>query len=366
MSILRKYPKTFLALVVLAVMIAISYSWTFTPHGRLDYRAAVSLRLLSFERTMQPDPNVDFEVKLPVNLVYALSFALPKEDLQEISDIVIPARDAEIPARIYRPIVGAARAASLPVIVFYHGGGFVVGNIDIFDSLVRSLANATTAIVVSVGYRLAPANPYPAAVEDAYAALEWVSENIAALGGDGTKLVVAGESAGGNLAAVVALKARDERGPSIAGQILYYPALDFTDTDYPSRTKFIDGYGLSAEAGLAFQQAYAGHIVDKSEPYLSPIHAPSLANLPPTLMVTAGFDPLTDACIAYIERLQTGGATAIRRHFPGMIHGFMNIGVFPARREALDETSAFLHDLFPAAATGKQTAVEGSILQQFL
>jgi acetyl esterase len=273
--------------------------------------------------------------------------------MQEISDIVIPGQDAEIPARIYRPIVGATRTAPLPVIVFYHGGGFVVGSIDIFDSLARSLANAATAIVVSVGYRLAPANPYPAAVEDAYAALEWVSENISAVGGDATKLVVAGESAGGNLAAVVALKARDERGPSIAGQILYYPALDFTDTDYPSRTKFIDGYGLSTEAGLAFQQAYAGHVVDKSEPYLSPMHAPSLANLPPTLMVTAGFDPLTDTCTAYTERLQTDGAAAIRRHFPGMIHGFMNIGVFPARREALDETAAFLDDLFSSAATGK-------------
>ena len=115
MSILRKYPKTFLALVILAIMIAISYSWTFTPHGRLDYRAAVSLRLLSFERTMQPDPDIDFEVKLPVNLVYALSFALPKEDMQEMTDIFIPGQDAEIPARIYRPIVGAAQAASLPV-----------------------------------------------------------------------------------------------------------------------------------------------------------------------------------------------------------------------------------------------------------
>lgn len=351
-------PRHFIPLLTLALILsfaAISYSWTYTPHGRLDYRAALSLKLLSFDRTIQPDPAVDFELTVPVNLLYALSFALPKEELQEITDIVIPGLETEIPARVYRPMSTVNSVSPAPVIVFFHGGGFVVGSIDIFDSLTRALANATSAIVVSVGYRLAPAHPYPAAIEDAYTALQWVAKNIEDLGGDSARLVVAGESAGGNLAAVVALKARNEGGPRIAGQILYYPATDLTDTQYLSRDKFSDGYGLSTEAAHSFHEAYVGHIEDKSDPYVSPVYAPSLANMPPTLMVTAGFDRLLDSCRAFAKRLQQAGTPVTYANYPGMIHGFMNIGVFPAKREALVETAAFLHDLPPttsALATG--------------
>jgi acetyl esterase/lipase len=351
MSFIRKYLKTFLTLTAAAVFLAMTYSWTFTPHGRLDYRAAFSLHLLSFEKVIRPDPEVDFEVNMPVNLIYAVSFALPKEQVHKVEDIVIPGPDADLPARIYWPATTDTPASPLPVIVFYHGGGFVVGSVDIFDSLTRALSNATSAVVVSVNYRLAPAHPYPAATIDAYAALEWAAENIDALGGDPAKLIVAGESAGGNLATVVALRANNEGGPSIAAQLLYYPGTDFTDSNYPSREKFADGYGLSRESVLTFFDAYTGHIADKSDPYLSPIRAPSLAGMPPTLMVTAGFDPLVDSCTAYTRRLQDDGVKVTHRHYPTMIHGFMNIGLFPQRREALTSSAAFLTELF-STATG--------------
>ena len=349
-AFMRKYFKTIVTLIAVTTVIAITYSWTFTPHGRLDYRAALSLHLLSFNRTIRPDPGSDFEMVLPVNLIYALSFALPKEDVYKQQDIAIPGQGVEIPARVYWPTAAQTPDSPLPVIVFFHGGGFVVGSIDIFDSLTRALANATSAIVVSVGYRLAPAHPYPAAVDDAYAALQWVADNIGTLGGDPTRLIVSGESAGGTLATVVALKARDLGGPDIAAQVLYYPGTDISDDSYPSVEKFADGYGLSSAAVSTFRQAYIGHVQDKTDPYISPLRAASLAHMPPALIITAGFDPLTDATAAYATRLQQSGGTVTHRHYATTIHGFMNIRVFPQRRLALTETGKFLQVLFSDAA----------------
>jgi acetyl esterase len=340
--------KSLAGLLVLLLVIAfavISYRWTFTPHGRLDYRAALSLHLLSFERVIQPDPAVDFELPIPVNLIYAVSFALPAEDVSKTEELAIPTGDAELPARAYWPLDTDRSEKPLPVIVFYHGGGFVVGSVDIFDSLTRALANATASVVVSVGYRLAPAHPFPAAVEDAYSALAWVAAHVERFGGDRAKLVVAGESAGANLATVAALRARDESGPPIAAQVLYYPPTDFTAHPYPSREKFTEHYGFSARSGLAMINAYVGHVEDLRNPWISPYHADSLADMPPTLMVTAGFDPLVDSARAYADRLEQSGVPVTRAHYPTTLHGFMNIRPFPQRREALDRTGQFMRNL---------------------
>jgi acetyl esterase len=337
--------------VLLVAFAAISYSWTYTPHGRLDYRAAVSLKLLSFERVIKPDPEVDFELPIPVNLIYAISFALPSEDVERVEDRVIPGEGGEIPIRIYWPTETEGSKAP-PVTVFYHGGGFVVGSIDIFDALTRGLANATGSIVVSVGYRLAPTHPYPAAVNDAFTALRWVADNAEALGGSPSRILVAGESAGANLATVSALRARDEGGPRLAGQILYYPVTDFTDTSYPSLDKFVEGYGFSTESGMAMWDAYLGDVEDLSDPHISPLKAPSLARMPQTLMVSAGFDPLVDSNAAYVERLRESGVAVKHAHYPTVIHGFMNIRVFPQYREALNETGDFVEELFTRNPVG--------------
>ncbi len=348
MKLTKKSLVGLLALLLVAAFATVSYRWTFTPYGRLDYRAALSLHLLSFERIIQPDPDVDFELPIPVNLIYAISFALPAENIARKEDLVIPAGDLTLPARAYWPDNLDDLRDPLPVIVFYHGGGFVVGSIDIFDSLTRAMANATSAVVVSVGYRLAPAHPFPAAVEDAYSALRWIAANVTRFGGDSGKLVVAGESAGANLATVAALRARDAGGPAIAAQLLYYPPTDFTDAPYPSRDKFTENFGFSAASGMAMMNAYLGHVEDLRNPWISPYYADSLEHMPPTLMVTAGFDPLADSVSAYADRLQQSGVPVTRAHFPTTIHGFMNIRPFPQRREALDRTAAFLHDLFAA------------------
>ncbi len=347
MAFTKGYKKYIgLAAVILVVVFAlISWNWTYTPHGRLDYRAALSLHLLTFEQEIKPNPESDYEIAIPVNLAYALSRVLPEEAVARTDDIAIPGKDVEVPARVYWPASWEAGNEPRPVILYYHGGGFVVGSVDLFDPLTRALANVTDAIVVSVDYRLAPEHPWPAPVNDAYAALQWAAGNAEQLGGDASRLLVAGDSAGGNLAAVTALKARNEGGPPLAAQILYYPATDLTGTDYASVEKFADGYGLSTESMTAFRKAYLGLVKDGSRPSMSPLYADSHRNLPPTLLVTAGFDPLTDSAQAYAEKLRDSGVSVTVRHYPGMIHGFMNIELFQQQRKALDETGRFVKSL---------------------
>lgn len=345
--IFSKYKKTTFLLVVILIALGISYSWTFTPHGRLDYRAALSLKLLSFTTTIKPHPGSDFELTLPVNLIYGLSAKLPLAQVSRTEDIRIPSAAGEIPARVYWPAGFDDSQAPPAVIVYYHGGGFVVGSIDIFDPLARGIANAGEAIVVSVDYRLAPTHPYPAAVDDCYEALLWAAANAASLGGDPARLVVAGDSAGGHLATVAALRARDDAGPAVAAQVLYYPGSDLTETHYDSMEKFSDGYGMSADSMLVYRQAYVGHVAleERSQPYISPLYAQSHTGLPPTLIVTAGFDPLTDSAHLYAERLQQSQVPVVVKHYPDMIHGFMSVPLFSQQRDALKETARFLKDV---------------------
>ena len=332
-------------MVALAVVGGLTWYWTFTPYGRLDWRAALSLHLLTFDHTLKPDPNSDFELTLPINLLFPMSMVLPAEAIRKVAEVAIPADGRSIPARAYWPESAAAGDTRLPVIVYYHGGGFVLGSVEYWDALTRALSNATSSVVVSVEYRLAPAHPYPAAVDDAYAAAEWVAENAATLEADPSKLFVAGDSAGGNLAAVVSLRARDIGRPAIAGQLLYYPSADVFGADYDSVRNFSDGYGLSTEQRSGFQRAYASHVEDQRAPYLSPLHATSHAGLPPALVVTAGFDPLTNGAIAYVSRLRDAGVPVTHAHYPDVFHGFMSIRFFPQRRDALTRSAGFLSQL---------------------
>jgi acetyl esterase/lipase len=251
---------------------------------------------------------------------------------------LLPSAAEGLRARVYRP----EGSGPFPVVAFYHGGGWVIGDLDTHDNMARAICQGAQAVVVSIDYRLAPEHPFPAAADDAVAAARWIAVHIGGLGGDG-RLAVAGDSAGGNLAAIVAQQLISD-GTALAGQLLIYPAVDAAG-GYPSRSENAKGYFLEQATIDWFLGHYAGASPDASDPRLSPLHG-QLTGLPPAIIVTAEFDPLRDEGEAYGEALQAAGGQADVRRYPGMIHGFFDMGgVSPAAAAAIEETCARFGDL---------------------
>jgi acetyl esterase len=230
----------------------------------------------------------------------------------------------QIPLRLYRP-AGVSDATPLPVYVYFHGGGWVIGDLESHDVLCRQLTAESGACVIAVDYRLAPEHKFPAAADDAWAATRWIVGHAAELGVDAGRLAVGGDSAGGNLAAVVALMSRDAGGPAIALQVLIYPVTD-VGRESPSYADFADGYMLTRDSMRWFTAHYLGRKEEANDWRVSPLRAPSLAGLPPALILTAGFDPLRDEGAAYATRLREAGVTVDYVSFGGMIHGFVGMG----------------------------------------
>jgi acetyl esterase len=258
--------------------------------------------------------------------------------IAETRDLAIPGPGGAIPARLYR----SATTGTLPVLVFFHGGGWVVGNIEGHDTVCRHLANRADCAVVSVDYRLGPEHKFPAAVEDCFAAAEWVANNAASLGVDPVRLAVGGDSAGGNLAAVVSLLARDKGAPRVACQVLIYPATDAA-MRHDSIDRFAEGYVLTRSTMRWFYEQYLRSPEDAADWRVSPLLAPDLSDLPPAYVLTAGYDPLCDEGDAYAARLAAAGVAVTHRRFPGQVHGFaMNGRIIRAAETALDEVAAAL------------------------
>jgi len=232
--------------------------------------------------------------------------------------------DGAIPLRVYRP-VGVPDATALPAYVYFHGGGWVIGDLDTHDVICRQLTAASGASVVSVDYRMAPEHKFPTAVDDAWAATRWIVAHAGELGLDASRLAVGGDSAGGNLAAVVALMARDAGGPAIRLQVLIYPV---TDVMRETRTyaDFADGYMLTRDSMRWFIAHYLRSKDDASDWRVSPLRATSLAGLPPALIITAGFDPLRDEGEQYANRLRDAGVMVDYACYGGMVHGFLGMG----------------------------------------
>jgi acetyl esterase len=229
----------------------------------------------------------------------------------------------DIPVRIYYPHTPDSSSAGMPLVVYLHGGGFVLCDLDSHDACCRRLANGAGAVVISVDYRLAPEHRFPAAVEDAWAATEWVAEHGPELGGDPRRVVLAGDSAGANLATVVCLMARDQGGPSIALQVLIYPVVDQRRKPKVVRDRSARGV-LTLAHQQWFTQQYLGPDGDPQNVLASPIIA-DLAGLPPAHIVTGEFDPLCDDGEEYAERLRAAGVSASVARYPGMFHGFFNL-----------------------------------------
>jgi acetyl esterase/lipase len=245
--------------------------------------------------------------------------------LRSVEPLAIPSPGGSIPARLYTPIKLRQSAGVAPCLVFFHGGGWVIGNLDSHDVVCRQLADAGELIVISVDYRLAPEHKFPAAVDDAIAATKWIAESAGRLGLDPARLMVGGDSAGGNLAAVVAIAARDGDGPTIAGQVLIYPAIDIAMT-HPSHREPETSLLLTHSVIRWFRNHYLNGETDAQDWRASPARAAALAGLPPAYVLTAGGDPLRDEGDEYADRLRAAGVAVTHRNFPGQFHGFFTMG----------------------------------------
>jgi acetyl esterase len=271
------------------------------------------------------------------------AMGLPSEPVAVVDDAKITTPAGELAVRVYRPEGEGLR----PALVYLHGSGWIYGDLEMSDTLCRRLARVSGCVVVAPDYRLAPEHPYPAALDDVAATLDWVMSEATTLGIDAGRLASGGESAGGNLAAAAALRARDRGGPALAFPLLVCPVLD-AGLDTASMDEFADGYLLTRDSMAWLWGLYLTDAAQGAEPYASPLRAASLAGLPPALIVTAGYDPLRDEAEAYGARLEQAGVAADVRRSGGMIHGFFPLaGVIDAAPVAIDETARAL-----AAALG--------------
>lgn len=273
---------------------------------------------------------------------------LLKASVREIEDINIPADTGNIIIRLYCNVPESKRH-DLPVLVYYHGGGFIWGSIEIFDGYCRKITRETETIVISVDYRLAPEYPFPYAVNDSYSVLKWVENNIGKYGGDPGKIIVMGESAGGNLAAVMPIVCRDSCGPDIKAQVIVCGATTFEETMFPSRQYFLMGekyYFVSKDYMYRCRTAYLQDSVDVANPYVSPLEADLDEDMPPALVITAQVDPLRDEGKAYAKKMEDAGINVVYREYKGMIHAFMNFYPFLGEaRDAIDDLDEFIDDV---------------------
>ncbi len=255
--------------------------------------------------------------------------------VDDVHERTIEGPGGELQLRIYRP----GNAEALPLLLFMHGGGFVLGDLESHDEIARRITAHSGCVTVSVDYRLAPEHPYPAAVDDCFAALKWAASHAGELGADASRVVVIGDSAGANLAAVTALRARDEHGPEIAGQVLIYPTADLTAPMQPAP----DGefYILSPDTRKFFNDAYLTDPSQARLPTVSPLLADSLANLPPVLLITAEYDPLCEQGEALAARYAESDVETVQTRYAGAIHGFATFPV-PMRDEAVSQIADWL------------------------
>ena len=257
-----------------------------------------------------------------------------------VEDRTVPGPAGDIPIRVY-----ASEGDNLPVVMYFHGGGWVLGDIESHDGTCKQLlAELGDAVVVSVHYRLAPEDKYPAAADDCYAAAAWVAENGGEIGADGSRMAVCGDSAGGNLSAVVSQMARDKGGPAIAAQVLHVPVTDH-NYSYPSYTENAEGMLLTRASMVWFWDHYLPNADAGQEAYASPIKANDLSGLPPALIQTAEFDPLRDEGEAYGAAIEAAGGDVTVHRYDGVVHDpFMMFAVIPTGIECLKEAAAYINE----------------------
>jgi acetyl esterase len=309
-------------------------------------RAAIDPAMLALVETMSLEFDAERGVEYAREQLRALAPPLDSESGMRVEERnVAYGTLSDIPVRIYWPLI--EQRENLPVVVFYHGGGWAIGDLDVYDSAARAHAVGAEAVVVSVGYRLAPEHPFPAGINDSWAALRWVGEHVAEFGGDPTRIAVAGDSAGGNIAAVLTQFARHDGGPQLVFQLLWYPGTTF-DLTLPSMSENANAPMLNAEMMSAYVHWYLPPGVDASEPRnlssrLAPANATDLSRLPSAYIGIAEHDPLRDDGRRYAELLSAAGVPVELHNAETMIHGYMTLAqAVPAAAEATDRGLAAL------------------------
>lgn len=267
--------------------------------------------------------------------------------LRDVFDWAIPGPAGDLPVRIYKPVAEGPR----PILVYFHGGGWVVGDLDTQDMICRGLCHGAECIVVSVDYRLAPEHRFPAAVNDCYAAVQWSAAHGGEIGGDPAKVAVGGDSAGAVLSAAVAIRARDEAGPRLCAQLLFYGSMDYPSHGLPSMAEFADGPILTADDIDYFWHQYLAHPeTEQNHPWASPIRAATHAGLPPAFIGTAELDPSRDPGEAYGPVLTAAGVPVELHRYAGMPHGFMSwLGMVDTAQTAADDACVWLRKQFGRA-----------------
>ena len=286
----------------------------------------------------------------PAQMAAWFRMGLISTPVAAVEDRIVPGPAGDLPVRVYTP----EGRGPFPLVVFFHGGGWVLGDLDTHDPLCRALCQGAGCVVVSVAYRRAPEHRFPAAPDDALAATRWVGEHAAEVGGDPARIALAGDSAGGNLSAVTAIRIRDEGGPALRGQLLIYPGLGYPSPPTPSYVENAEGYGMTREAATWFWDQYLGDRTHATNPLASPLLAPDLSGLPPALVVTAEYDVLRDEGDLYVERLLEAGVPARLSRYDGVHHRFAEfIGILEQSEQARDEMCAWLREVL--ARSGPRT-----------
>ncbi len=281
------------------------------------------------------------DARTAYSMMAAIGGELP--ELASVADQTVPGPAGDLAVRVYTPLGDGP----FPVLVFFHGGGFTIGDLDSHDPVARQLCAQAECLVVAVDYRLAPEHKFPAAVEDSFAALEWVGANAASIGGDPSRIAVCGDSAGGNLSTVCALLARDAGGPALCFQALIYPTTDARG-GYPSIDENANALMLSADTMRWFYEQYSGADGDRDDWRASPVLA-DLSGLPPALIITAEFDPLRDEGEAYAKALEAAGVPATVHRYDGMTHAFVQMAaMLEDARAAISEVADALRKAFAA------------------
>jgi acetyl esterase len=310
--------------------------------GRLDPRLKLLSRLTPKPSSQELSPEEE-RAREQKALNGLWHFLVRRDRVRQIEEQLIPAEGRDIPARIYKPDA----PSPMPLLVFLHGGGWVLGGLRQADAVCRRLAKRGKCIVISVDYRLAPEHKFPAALEDTLAVLDWAFERAIKFGGDSARLGVAGGSAGGTLAAAACLAARQRGTPPIRFQILFNPVTNLAQMDTDSHRQFgSGGYGMTTAMLEKRRGQYLSAREEQLDPRVSPLLAEDLRNLPPALILTAEFDPLRDEAERYAVRLEEAGVEARGVRYQGAIHGFFNfVGFLPQADAALDEAASFLRQV---------------------